>query len=168
MTEFRTEIINEIDDPEGDLIGFTCGAMDLFHAGHVLMLKEAADECDHLIVGLHTDPTIDRPSKNKPIQSLDERRIQLEACAYVDAIIEYDTEEHLVEILQGLYDEWGENFVRFIGMDWKGKPYTGHELPIMMYYNQRDHGFSSSELRKRIYEAEKKKEPRVIEPPHRF
>ena len=81
MTEFRTEIINEIEDPDEDLIGFTCGAMDLFHAGHVLMLREASDECDHLIVGLHTDPTIDRPEKNKPIQSLEERRIQLEACA---------------------------------------------------------------------------------------
>ena len=144
-------------DPSDDFVGFTCGAMDLFHAGHLLMLKEASEHCDYLIVGLHTDPTIDRPEKNKPIQSLEERRIQLEGCAYIDEIMEYDTEETLQFILETLHEKWGDKFVRFIGMDWKGKPYTGHELPIQMHFNQRDHEYSSSELRNRIYEAEVEK-----------
>ena len=144
-------------DPADDIIGFTCGAMDLFHAGHVLMLKEAKANCDYLIVGLHTDPTLDRECKNKPIQSLEERRIQLEGCAYVDEIMEYDTESQLHFILETLYEKWGEKFIRFIGMDWLGKKYTGHELPIVMHFNERDHGYSSSELRSRIYRAESKK-----------
>ena len=137
-----------------DTIGFTCGAMDLFHAGHVLMLKEARSNCDYLIVGLHTDPTIDRPEKNRPIQSLEERRIQLEGCKYVDEIMEYETEEQLHFMLETFYEKWENRFVRFIGMDWKGKPYTGHELPVKMHFNQRDHSYSSSELRNRIYDAE--------------
>lgn len=142
-----------------DIVGFTCGAMDLLHAGHILMLKEAGQHCDYLIVGLHTDPTTDRSEKNKPIQSLEERRIQLEGCTYVDEIMEYETEEQLHFILETLYEKWGKRFTRFIGMDWKDKPYTGHMLPIKMHFNQRDHGYSSSDLRKRIYEAEAKKIP---------
>jgi glycerol-3-phosphate cytidylyltransferase len=85
-------------------IGFTCGAFDLFHAGHMLMFKECKEYCDYLIVGLHTDPTIDRPEKNKPIQSIEERMIQLEAIKYIDKIITYDTEQELYEILSNLPD----------------------------------------------------------------
>ncbi len=128
--------------------GFTAGTMDLLHAGHILMLKEVKEQCHYLIVGLHRDPTIDRPEKNKPIQSVEERRIQLEAVKYVDEIIEYDTEEDLIKILKMLNPD-----VRFVGEDWKGNPnLTGVDLPIKIIYNTRDHNFSSTELRTRILE----------------
>ena len=136
------------------VIGFTCGSMDLLHAGHVLMLKEARDCCDYLIVGLHTDPTIDRPEKNKPIQDLEERVIQLEGCKYVDNIMTYNTEEDLLNLLTRLSSEY-PHFVRIIGQDWEGKQFTGCGLPINVIFNSRTHNYSSSELRRRIYEAEK-------------
>ena len=126
-------------------IGFTCGTFDLCHAGHMLMFEEVKNQCDHLIVGLQNDPSIDRPEKNKPVQSLVERYIQLEGCKYVDQIIPYTTEEDLLNILQ-CYD-WD---VRIIGEDYYGKRFTGDDLGIETYYNSRRHGFSTSELRKRI------------------
>ena len=132
-------------------IGFTCGAMDLLHAGHILMLAECKSHCDYLIVGLQTNPQIDRPEKNKPIQSLIERYIQLKGCSYVDEIIPYQTEEELVEILRGVSMD-----VRFVGSDWKDKPFTGHDLPGMLdkvIYNVRKHDYSSSSLRERIAKA---------------
>lgn len=132
-------------------IGFTCGAFDLCHAGHMLMFKECKDHCDFLIVGLHTDPTLDRPEKNKPIQTLEERRIQLEAIRYIDKIITYDTEKDLYEILSKNPHKIN---VRIIGSDWKGKPFTGHDLPLETVFNSRSHSYSSSNLRKRINEAE--------------
>lgn len=132
--------------------GFTCGAMDLLHAGHVLMLKECKEICDYLIVGLQTDPSTDRPTKNRPIQSLEERRIQLEGCKYVDEIVIYDTEADLVNLLKTLKPD-----VRIIGADWKGKKYTGYELDIEVVFNNRDHGYSSSDLRRRIWLAESEK-----------
>jgi len=150
-------------DPDNDIVGFTCGAMDLFHAGHLLMLKEASEHCDYLIVGLHTNPTIDRPDKNMPIQSLEEREIQLEGCVYVNEIMKYETESDLHFIIETLSEKWNDRFVRFIGMDWKGKPYTGHELPIKMHFNSRDHNYSSSELRSRIYKAEFEKRFKPVE-----
>jgi glycerol-3-phosphate cytidylyltransferase len=120
--------------------------MDLLHAGHILMLKEVKKQCHYLVVGLHTDPTIDRPEKNKPIQSIEERRIQLEAVKYVDEIVEYDTEEDLVKLLKEISPE-----VRFVGEDWKDNPnLTGIDLPIKIVFNTRDHNYSSTELRKRI------------------
>ena len=126
--------------------GFTCGTMDLLHAGHILMLKEVKKQCHYLVVGLHTDPTIDRPEKNKPIQSIEERRIQLEAVKYVDEIVEYDTEEDLVKLLKEISPE-----VRFVGEDWKDNPnLTGIDLPIKIVFNTRDHNYSSTELRHRI------------------
>jgi len=126
--------------------GFTCGTMDLLHAGHILMLKEVKKQCHYLVVGLHTDPTIDRPEKNKPIQSIEERRIQLEAVKYIDEIVEYDTEEDLVKLLKEISPE-----VRFVGEDWKDNPnLTGIDLPIKIVFNTRDHNYSSTELRKRI------------------
>jgi glycerol-3-phosphate cytidylyltransferase len=126
-------------------VGITASCFDLFHAGHVLMLQEAKEQCDRLVVALQTDPTIDRPEKNKPVQSLVERYIQLEGCKYVDQIIPYTTEEDLLNILQ-CYD-WD---VRIIGEDYYGKRFTGDDLGIETYYNSRRHGFSTSELRKRI------------------
>lgn len=131
-------------------VGITASCFDLFHAGHVLMLQEAKDQCDRLVVALQTDPTVDRPEKNKPVQSLVERYIQVAACKYVDDIIPYTTEEDLLNILQ-CYD-WD---VRIIGEDYYGKNFTGDHLGIEVYYNSRRHGFSTTELRKRISNGNK-------------
>ncbi len=127
--------------------GFTAGAMDLLHAGHVLMLKECRSQCDYLVVGLQTDPSVDRPDKHKPIESLEERRIRLEGCKYVDEIVVYDTEVDLYNLSQKLNPD-----VRFMGADWKDRPnYSRDKLPnIKVIYNSRDHNFSSSNLRERI------------------
>ena len=127
-------------------VGFTCSCFDLFHAGHVSMLKEAKKQCDYLIVGLQTDPTIDRPEKNKPVQSILERFIQLEACKYVDEIVPYATEKDLRDILLSYPID-----VRIIGEEYKDKQFTGRDISMEIYYNSRKHSFSSSELRKRIY-----------------
>ena len=137
---------------EGKKVGVTVGAFDLCHAGHILMFKEARDVCEFLFVGLHSDPSLDRPEKHKPIMSLEERKIILEGIRYIDELFIYDTEAQLYEILK----ENRHGFdVRIIGADWKGKDYTGHDLPLEMYFNTRDHGFSTTELRRRIYAAEK-------------
>ncbi len=130
--------------------GFTCGAMDLLHAGHILMLKECKEQCDYLIVGLQTDPTLDRPEKNKPIETVKERMIRLGGCKYVDEIIIYDTEADLYRLLQKLKPD-----KRFVGADYKGKHFTGDDLPIPVVYNSRNHNFSSSNLRARIKNASK-------------
>jgi len=127
------------------MIGFTCGAFDLLHAGHIVMLEEAKSKCDKLIVGLQTDPSIDRPEKNKPIQSVYERFIQLNAVKYVDQIIPYDTEESLIDLLQSQHID-----IRFIGEDYREKKFTGSELPIDIEYTSRKHSFSSSSLRERV------------------
>ena len=129
--------------------GFTCGSMDLMHAGHFLMLKEAKEHCDHLTVFLQTDPSIDRPEKNKPVESIEERKIKLEGCKYVDDIKIYETESDLYNLMQ--FFKWD---IRIIGIDHKGKPFTGDDLPIEVYYNSRDHEYSTTNIRKRVYEAE--------------
>ena len=127
------------------LIGFTCGTFDLLHAGHVMMLEEVRSQCGYLIVGLQTDPSI-REGKSKPIQSVEERLIQLKAVRYVDEVIQYDTEDDLVELLKDVQPN-----IRFVGMDWKDNPnLTGGDLPIEIRYNSRDHGYSSTELKNRI------------------
>lgn len=126
-------------------IGFTCSCFDLFHAGHVMMLKEARSQCDYLIVGLQTDPTIDRAFKNKPIQSVFERYVQLEACKYVDEIIPYATEKELKDILTSYPID-----VRIIGEEYRDKQFTGHNLPMEVYFNSRQHSFSTTELRQRV------------------
>jgi len=132
--------------------GFTCGTFDLLHAGHILMLKEIKQSCDYLIVGIQTDPSF-RPGKNTPIQSIEERKLQLEAVRYVDQVVQYDTEDDLIDLLTMTKPD-----LRFVGMDWKDNPnLTGGDLPIEIRYNSRDHGFSSSELRKRILKTELKK-----------
>ena len=127
-------------------IGFTCSCFDLLHAGHILMLKDAKEQCDKLIVGLQTDPSIDRPlTKNKPIQSLRERKIQLEAVRYVDDIFVYETESDLVDLLKLVKPD-----VRILGSDYKDESFTGDDLNIPIYYHERDHDYSSSDLRKKI------------------
>ncbi len=142
---------------KGKRVGVTASAFDLCHAGHVLMLKEAKRVCDYLIVLLHEDPSVAPASyrgkkKNKPIMSLEERTIVLNGIKYVDEIIPYKTEADLYRLLVRLKPD-----VRIIGADWKGKEYTGKDLPIKMYFNSRNHGYSSSELRERIYKMEKRK-----------
>ena len=131
--------------------GFTCGSFDLLHAGHILLLKYAKSKCNRLIVGLQVDPSIDRPQKNKPVQSLYERQIQLEACKYVDEIIVYETEKDLELICKTLDFQ-----IRFLGNEYKGKNFTGYDILLKrnpnfkFEYVDRSHGFSSSELRNRV------------------
>jgi len=135
------------------ITGITFSAFDLLHAGHVKMLEEAKLHCDYLIVGLQTDPTIDRPEKNKPTQSVVERYIQLKACKFVDEIIPYATEQDLQDILQSFAID-----VRIIGEEYKDSNFTGREycdkMGIRLIYNKRNHRFSSSGLRKEVYERE--------------
>ena len=133
-------------------IGFTCGSFDLTHSGHFLMFKECKQKCEYLIVGLQVDPSVDRSDKNKPIQSLSERKIQLDSCKYVDKIIVYKTEKDLYKLLKKINPD-----VRFMGADWKDKTnYSRDLLPRMrVVYNSRKHSYSSSSLRKRVYEKEK-------------
>lgn len=131
--------------------GFTCSCFDLFHAGHIMMLKESKSICDYLIVGLQTDPTIDRPEKNRPIQSVVERFIQLEACKYVDEVVVYATEKDLLDILHSYPIN-----IRVVGEEYRDKDFTGKDLKhIEMYYNSRKHSFSTTELRGRVIERYK-------------
>ena len=130
-------------------VGITFSTFDLFHAGHVKMLEEAKSLCDYLIVGLQTDPTIDRSTKNKPVQSLVERYIQVKACKYVDEIVPYSSEDELLEVLQSFKID-----IRIIGEDYLEKDFTGKkyciENNIEIFYNLRRHNFSTSFLRKKI------------------
>ena len=133
-------------------IGFTCGSFDLLHAGHVLMLAEARRQCEHLIVAVQSDPSLDRPQKNQPVQTLEERLTVLRGIKWVDELRTYSTEEELYEMLSLMAPD-----VRILGADWKGKKYTGHDLSIPVYFNSRRHDWSTAKLRKRVYEAELKK-----------
>lgn len=126
-------------------IGFTCGAFDLLHAGHVMMLAEAKTQCDWLIVGLQTDPTIDRHNKNRPVQTTFERYTQLNGCRFVDEIVPYDTEDDLFNLLSTYNID-----VRIVSDEYKDTIFTGKLLGIDIYYNKRSHNFSSTELRKRL------------------
>ena len=133
-------------------VGVVASCFDLFHTGHILMLMEAKENCDRLVVALQSDPSIDRPEKNKPIQGLFERFVQVDSCEYVDNVIPYDTEEDLYNLLAG-YD-WD---VRFLGMDyWGREDFTGYDLNIPIHYCSRKHSYSSSSLRTRIEGAKKK------------
>lgn len=138
-------------------VGFTCSTFDLLHAGHVAMLAEAKRQCDYLIVGLQNDPTLDRPNKNRPVQSIVERQMQLKGSRYVDEIWVYNTERDLEDLLLMLPIS-----VRILGVEYEDKEFTGREIchrrGIELYFNGRDHSFSSSSLRKRVYEAESSKE----------
>jgi len=130
-------------------IGFTASTFDLLHAGHVQMLREAKEQCDYLICGLQTDPTIDRKEKNAPIQTIVERYTQLNGIKYVDEIIPYSTEQDLEDILS-MYDI----HVRILGEEYRDKEFTGRDIckkrDIELYFNKRDHRFSSSDLRARV------------------
>lgn len=133
-------------------IGITASAFDLLHPGHCLMLKECKQNCDYLIACLQTDPTVDRPSKNKPIQTTYERYVQLDACKYVDEIIPYTTESELLDILLSCNPG-----IRFLGEEYYDKEFTGDTLDIPLFFNKRAHLFSTTELRTRIHEAESAK-----------
>lgn len=137
--------------------GITFSAFDLLHAGHVKMLEEAKSECDYLIVGLQTDPTLDRPNKNKPTQTVVERYIQLKACKFVDEIVPYATEQDLEDILQSFQID-----VRIVGDEYQDKNFTGRsyceQKGIELYFNTREHRFSSTALRREVFNNELLKE----------
>jgi len=142
----------------GQPVGFTCSTFDLLHAGHILMLAECKQICDYLIVGVQSDPTIDRPgTKNKPVQSIVERYVQLSAVKFVDEIIVYNTEKDLEDMLMFLPIS-----VRIIGEEYKDKDFTGKQIcedrGIKIWFNSRSHRFSSSELRQRTYQSEMNKQ----------
>ena len=142
---------------EGKKIGITFSTFDMLHAGHIAMLAEAKNHCDYLICGLQTDPTIDRPdTKNKPVQSIVERQIQLAACRYVDEVVVYQTEQDLVDLLLILPID-----VRILGIEYAEKEFSGKQecfqRGIDIIFNDRDHSFSSSSLRKRVAYAETEK-----------
>lgn len=130
-------------------IGITFSAFDLLHAGHIKMLEDAKSQCDYLIVGLQTDPTLDRPEKNSPTQTVVERYIQLKGCRFVDEIVPYATEQDLDDILRSFKID-----VRILGEEYKDKNFSGRdyceEKGIALYFNVRDHRFSSSGLRKEV------------------
>lgn len=134
-------------------VGFTCSTFDLLHAGHVQMLREAKEHCDYLIVALQFDPSIDRPEKNGPVQSVVERYTQLKAVSYVDEIIPYGTEKDLEDVLEMYHID-----VRILGEEYRDKDFTGKDIcrkrNIQLYFNKRDHRFSSSDLRKRVCDRE--------------
>jgi len=133
-------------------VGFTCSVFDLLHAGHVQMLREAKEQCDYLICGLQMDPSADRAEKNAPVQTIVERYTQLKGVKYVDEIIPYGSEKDLEDILTMYHID-----VRILGVEYKDKNFTGYEIckkrGIDLYYNKRDHRFSTSDLRKRVCEV---------------
>ena len=135
-------------------VGFTASTFDLLHAGHIAMLREAKTQCDYLIVGLQVDPSLDRPEKNKPVQTLVERYVQIAAVKYVDEIVCYQTEADLVDILEMFHID-----VKIMGDEYRNKDFTGKDVckqrNIRLYFNHRDHRFSSSDLRKRVAENTK-------------
>ena len=142
---------------DGKKIGITFSTFDMLHAGHIAMLSEAKNHCDYLICGLQTDPTIDRPeTKNRPIQSIVERQIQLSACRFVDEIVVYTTEQDLLDLILTLPID-----VRILGREYEDTNFTGrsegHGMQIEHVFNSRDHSFSSSSLRKRVVTAETEK-----------
>ena len=130
-------------------IGFTCSTFDLLHAGHIQMLRDAKEQCDYLICGLQIDPSLDRPEKNSPVQTIVERYTQLNALRYVDEIIPYQTETDLEDILNMFHID-----VRILGEEYKNGKFTGRAIcakrGIELFFNKREHRFSSSDLRKRV------------------
>lgn len=133
-------------------IGFTASTFDLLHAGHVQMLREAKEQCDYLMCGLQIDPTIDRKEKNFPVQTVVERYTQLNGVKYVDEIIPYSTERDLEDILEMYHID-----IRILGEEYRDKEFTGRDIckkrDIELYFNKREHRFSSSDLRNRVKET---------------
>jgi len=134
-------------------VGFTCSTFDLLHAGHVQMLRDAKEQCDYLICALQLDPSVDRKEKNAPIQTVVERYTQLKAVGYVDEIIPYQTECDLLDILSLYHID-----VRILGEEYRDKEFTGKDIcrkrDIELFFNKRDHRFSSSDLRNRVCEVD--------------
>lgn len=160
MITLGTKILSKT---KNKIVGITFSTFDLLHAGHIAMLREAKNHCDYLIAGIQTDPTIDRPdTKNKPVQSLVERYAQLGAVKYVDEIIPYQTEQDLIDILS-MY----EIDVRILGDEYKEKDFTGKDIcnkrGIDLYFNKRDHRFSTSDLRRRVESAIKIKKSQDVQ-----
>ena len=139
------------------VVGFTASTFDLLHAGHIAMLREAKSICDYLICGLQVDPSMDRPEKNAPVQTLVERWTQLQAVKYVDEIIPYQNEKDLEDILELFHMDY-----KIMGQEYKDKDFTGKEIcrrrGIQLYFNKRDHRFSSSGLRERVHNIQMMKE----------
>ena len=137
-------------------VGWTCSTFDLLHAGHIAMLEDAKRHCDWLMVGIQSDPSLDRTHKNSPVQTIVERQIQIRGCKFVDEVWIYNTEKDLEDILLTLPID-----VRILGVEYKDKDFTGYEIcqqrNIELVFNGRDHSFSSSSLRKRVSEAEHNK-----------
>jgi glycerol-3-phosphate cytidylyltransferase len=147
----KSEIARKVGKPVDEIrIGFTCSTFDMLHAGHIVMLQESKEQCDYLICGLLTDPTIDRPeTKNRPVQTPFERYVQLAGCRFVDEVIPFNTEQELVDMILTI-----QPHIRIVGEEYKGTDHTGVGLcPI--YYNKRKHSFSSSDLRNRVIESSK-------------
>ena len=142
----KKELAKRLDKPiEQVVVGFTASSFDLMHAGHIVMLQESKTLCDYLIVGLLTDPTLDRPdTKNKPIQSIFERYIQVASCQYVDEVIPFESEKDLEDMIRTINPD-----IRIVGEEYKGKEHTGKGL-CHIHYNKRRHSFSTSELRERV------------------
>jgi len=136
------------------IVGFTCSTFDLLHSGHVAMLREAKEHCDYLICGLQTDPSIDRSEKNSPVQTIVERQVQLSAVKYVDEVVVYETERDLEDILEMFHID-----IRVLGDEYRDKDFTGKDIckrrGIQLYFNKREHRFSSSSLRKLVAERTK-------------
>lgn len=143
------------------IVGFTCSTFDLLHSGHIAMLREAKEHCDYLICGLQTDPSIDRKSKNAPIQTIVERQVQLAAVKYVDEIIVYETERDLEDILEMFHID-----IRILGEEYRDKDFTGKDIckkrGIQLYFNKREHRFSSSDLRLRVHGREAERQQTAI------
>ena len=137
-------------------VGITFSTFDIFHAGHIKMLEEAKSKCDYLIIGLQLDPSIDRPEKNKPTQTIVERYVQVRSCKYIDEVVPYVTEQDLIDILSSFKID-----LRIIGEEYKDKGFTGKDYcekkGIEIYYNRREHRFSTSALRKQVSDSEKNK-----------
>jgi glycerol-3-phosphate cytidylyltransferase len=139
------------------MVGFNCSSFDLFHAGHVTMLKMEKNLCDHLIVAIQVDPTIDRPGiKNKPVQSIYERYVQVQGCKYVDEILVYETESDLLNIIKTQKID-----IRFLSEEYKDRDFTGKQYcidnGIELHFHKRRHQYSSTDLRNRVYKLEKRK-----------
>jgi glycerol-3-phosphate cytidylyltransferase len=151
MAQFITDLVKFKADNYNLIIGTTFSCWDLLHAGHNIFLEDCKNNCDILCVGLQTDPTIDRPEKNRPIQSLEERKIQIKSCRYVDYYFIYDTEANLYSNILQLQPN-----IRFLGNDYIGKNFTGDDLTdIKIHYHPRtSHNYSTSNLRKIIYNSE--------------
>jgi len=146
------DTVKKINMKKNKIIGITFGSFDLCHYGHALMFEECKQYCDYLIVGVQSDSSIDRPEKNSPIQSHKERLGIVNSIKFVDEVKPYDRESDLITMLKEVNPD-----VRILGADHQGTEFTGHELDIKCVFNSRDHGYSTSELRRRVFEAEKNK-----------